>query len=92
MTKRDVVVERTTEGYRGEEVSYSIPLSVYPAQTGVIIINSPGAGESKDGRRGRYATIARHFQATELAAFVTYNPPRGDSVTLSMGPVLLQRS
>ena len=86
MTKQDpslhsrasLVLERTTEGYQGEQVSYSIPLTLYPTTTGVIIINSPGAGESKDGRRGRYVAIAEHLQGTGIGSVITYSPPRAD--------------
>jgi hypothetical protein len=80
MTKgHDLVLDRVTEGYQGEQVSYSIPLSVYPTTTGVIIVNSPGAGESKDGRRGRYAAIAEHLQATGVGSVLIYSPPRADA-------------
>jgi hypothetical protein len=78
---KELVLERTTEGYRGEQVSYSIPLTAYPTATGVIIINSPGAGESKEGRRGRYNRIARHLQTTEVASVITYAPPQPDGRT-----------
>ena len=78
MTKTDLVLDGVTEGYRGENVSYSIPLSVYPTTTGTIIVNAPGAGESKDGRRGRYGVIAEHLQATRVASVITYSPPRPD--------------
>src|SRR3990170_8843545 len=78
MTKTDLILDGVTEGYRGENVSYSIPLSVYPTTTGTIIVNAPGAGESKDGRRNRYAAIAEHLQTTGVASVVTYSPPRPD--------------
>lgn len=74
----DLSLERTAQGYQGEEVPYVIPLSVYPAETGTIVINAPGAGESKDGRGGRYERVALELQELAIASVVLYSPPRPD--------------
>jgi dienelactone hydrolase len=60
-------------------VPYEIPVSAYPTQSGVIVVNAPGAGELKDGRMGKYDTLARHLQERGVASFVTQNPPQPDA-------------
>jgi hypothetical protein len=74
----DLVLERTTEGYQGQRVPYIIPTTVYPTQTGTVIINAPGAGESKEGRGGRYTRIAQALQESGVGSVVLYSPPRPD--------------
>jgi hypothetical protein len=79
MNRRDAVLERAIRGYQGQTVPYEVPISVYPADAGVIIVQAPGAGELKDGRKDRYDTLARHLQGRSVASFVTHNPPRADA-------------
>ncbi len=59
-------------------VPYGVPVSAYPTDSGVIIVNSPGSGELKDGRENRWKNLGLHLQERELATLVTYNAPRPD--------------
>ena len=67
-----------TQDHLGQRVTYQVPISAYPTESGVVIVNSPGSGEFKDGRRDRWAKLARHLQEREIATMVTYNAPRPD--------------
>lgn len=78
MDRIDVTLVRETEDYQGQRVSYAVPLTAYPTDSKIIIVNSPGSGELKDGRHDRWVKLARHFQERQLATFVTYNAPRPD--------------
>ena len=62
----------------GETVSYQVPVTTYPTGSGVIIVNSPGSGELKDGRNQRWKNLGLHLQKAGLATLVTYNAPRPD--------------
>ncbi|SUZ91584.1 uncharacterized protein METZ01_LOCUS44438, partial [marine metagenome] len=44
----------------------------------VIVVNSPGSGELKDGRENRWKNLGQHLQERDLATMVTYNAPRPD--------------
>ena len=79
MDKIDQVLERQTTGFFGQRVDYEVPITAYPCESGVIIVNSPGAGEAKDGGRGRYVKVARHLQERGVGAMVTYGPPLPDA-------------
>jgi len=45
MTRIDAVLERETQDYMGRPVPYQVPISSYPTDSHVIIVNSPGSGE-----------------------------------------------
>lgn len=79
MDRVDVVLEEATNGYESQRVPFEVPLSVYRTGSGVIIINSPGASETKDGRRDRWAKLGRYLQDQEIGTFVTYHPPQPDA-------------
>ena len=79
MLRQDKDLTRMANGYLGQQIEYSIPMSIYPAQSGVIIINAPGAGESKSGRKNRYETLGQYIQEKQIAAFITHNPPKPDA-------------
>ena len=81
MLRQDKDLTRMANGYLGQQIEYSIPMSIYPAQSGVIIINAPGAGESKSGRKNRYETLGQYIQEKQIAAFITHNPPFGSMPT-----------
>ena len=74
----DVILDRETQDHLGQRVTYQVPISAYPTKSGVVIVNSPGSGELKDGRRDRWAKLARHLQEREIGTMVTYNAPRPD--------------
>ena len=78
MDRIDATLEREIEDHLGKKVDYQVPISAYPTNSGVIIVNSPGSGELKDGRRDRWAKLARHLQEREIGTMVTYNAPRPD--------------
>ncbi len=78
MDRIDVLLNEQTENHLGEKVAYEIPVSAYPTDSHVIIVNSPGSGELKDGRNDRWMNLARHFQEQNLGSLVTYNAPRPD--------------
>ena len=59
-------------------MDYRIPVTAYPSDSGLLLVNSPGSGELKDGREGRWRKLARHLQALGLVSMVTYNVPRPD--------------
>ena len=73
---RKLDYEAQTEA--GETVSYQVPVTAYPTGSGVIIVNSPGSGELKDGRNQRWKNLGLHLQEAGLATLVTYNAPRPD--------------
>ena len=77
--KIDVVLDKVTQGYFEQQVPYKIPMSIYPADSNVIIVISPGASESKDGRMNRWTTLARYMQNLNIGTIVTYNPPQPDA-------------
>jgi len=72
----DETLEKEIEDHLGNKVDYQVPISAYPTKSGVIIVNSPGSGEFKDGRHDRWMKLARHLQEGDLATMVTYNAPR----------------
>ena len=78
MDRIDETLEKEIEDHLGNTVDYQVPISAYPTKSGVIIVNSPGSGEFKDGRHDRWMKLARHLQEGELATMVTYNAPRPD--------------
>ena len=78
MDRIDVLLDRHTENHLGEKVAYEVPVSAYLTDSQVIIVNSPGSGELKDGRDDRWKKLARHFQEQKLGSLVTYNAPRPD--------------
>ena len=78
MNRIDAILERETEDHLGRNVAYEVPITAYPTACGVIIINSPGSGEFKDGRHDRWMKLARHLQERQIAGMVTYNAPRPD--------------
>ena len=78
MNRIDALLDRETQDHLGKRVNYQVPLSAYPTKSEVIIVNSPGSGEFKDGRSDRWAKLARHLQERELGTMVTYNAPRPD--------------
>ena len=78
MNKIDAILERETEDHLGQKVAYQVPITAYPTESNVIIVNSPGSGELKDGRHDRWMKLGRHLQERQMAAMVTYNAPRPD--------------
>lgn len=74
----DTTLFKETENELGELVPYSVPVTAYPTRSGVIIVNSPGSGELKDGRENRWKNLGNHLQEQGLATLVTYNAPRPD--------------
>ena len=74
----DAELFKETESQSGELVSYSIPVTAYPTASSLIIVNSPGSGELKDGRDNRWKNLGMHLQKQGLATLVTYNAPRPD--------------
>lgn len=79
MHRLDTILSRRTEDFTGRVVPYEIPVTAYPSQSGVILVNSPGSGELKDGRYNRWANLARELQRRGMASMVTYNVPRPDA-------------
>ena len=78
----DAVLPRRTATPEGRPVDYDIPLSAYPCPSpGRLLIISPGSGELKDGRAGRWRKLALHLGELGLCATVTYNAPRPDFQT-----------
>ena len=71
-------MERETQDHLGQRVTYQVPISAYPTNSGVIIVNSPGSGEVKDGRRARWAKLAGHLQEREIGTMVNSNATRPD--------------
>ncbi len=77
----DARLTQESRSVAGDMVSYQIPVTAYPTDSKVIIVNSPGSGELKDGRDQRWKKLGLHLQETELATMVTYNAPRPDFKT-----------
>jgi len=80
MNRIDALLDKETEDHLGQKVSYEVPISAYPTNSGIIIVNSPGSGEFKDGRHDRWMKLARHLQEREVGTMVTYNAPRPDGL------------
>ncbi len=78
MERIDAVLTGEAEDYRGQTIEYEVPLSAYPTSSEVIIVNSPGSGELKDGRGNRWMNLATRLQKQGSATTVTYNAPRPD--------------
>ena len=76
MDKLDTILDLDTEDHLGRRVAYQVPVTAYPTDSNVIIVNSPGSGEFKDGRGDRWMKLGRHLQERNMAAMVTYNAPR----------------
>ena len=74
----DTTLFKETEAESGELVQYGVPITAYPTSSGVIVVNSPGSGELKDGREDRWRNLGLHLQNRGLATLVTYNAPRPD--------------
>ena len=74
----DTTLFKETEAVSGELVQYGVPVTAYPTGSGVIVVNSPGSGELKDGREDRWKKLGLHLQERGLATLVTYNAPRPD--------------
>lgn len=74
----DKTLFKETETESGELVQYGIPVTAYPTGSGLIVVNSPGSGELKDGRENRWRNLGRHLQERDLVTMVTYNAPRPD--------------
>ena len=74
----DTTLSKETESESRELVPYNVPVTAYPTCSGVIIVNSPGSGELKDGRENRWKNLGNHLQERGLATLVTYNAPRPD--------------
>ena len=78
----DAVLPRRTATPQGRPVDYDIPVTAYPCpSSGRLLIISPGSGELKDGRAGRWRKLALHLGELGLCATVTYNAPRPDFQT-----------
>lgn len=78
MDRIDAQLDRRTLDHQGQEVAYEVPVTAYPTGSGIIIVNSPGSGELKDGRHNRWATLGKYLQERQIASMVTYNAPRPD--------------
>ena len=78
MDRIDALLDRETENHLGKKVSYEVAVSAYPTDSHIIIVNSPGSGELKDGRDDRWMKLAKHFQEQQIGSLVTYNAPRPD--------------
>ena len=74
----DATLSLETEAESGEVVPYQVPITAYPTGSGIILVNSPGSGELKDGREQRWRNLGVHLQERGLATLVTYNAPRPD--------------
>ena len=79
MDRLDTVLQKVTQGYYSQNVSFEIPVSVYPADSEIIIVNSPGAAEPKDGRNNRWAKVGQYLQEHKIGSVITYNPPAPDA-------------
>lgn len=67
MYRIDAVLERKTRDYMGRPVPYEVPISACPTDSHVIIVNSPGSGEMKNGRHNRSMTLAKHLQESQVS-------------------------
>lgn len=79
MDKIDILLEKVTKGYLEQDVAYEIPISIYPANSDKIIVIAPGAGETKDGRNNRWATLGQYLQSESVGTVVTYHHPQPDA-------------
>ncbi len=78
MERIETVLTGEALDYRGETIGYEVPISAYPTSSELIIVNSPGSGELKDGRDNRWMNLAARLQEQRAATMVTYNAPRPD--------------
>ena len=58
----DDTLYRETQAESGETVQYGVPVTAYPTGSGVIVVNSPGSGELKDGREDRWKNLGLHLR------------------------------
>ena len=78
MDRIETVLTGEADDYRGQTIGYEVPISAYPTSSEIIIVNSPGSGELKDGRGNRWMDLAKRLQEQGSATVVTYNAPRPD--------------
>ena len=74
----DAALDRVITTELGEPVSYQISVTAYPTDSKMLLVNSPGSGELKDGREERWKKLALQLQRRGLYTMVTYNAPRPD--------------
>ena len=74
----DTTLSLETEAETGDLVPYGVPITAYPTDSGIIVVNSPSSGELKDGREQRWLNLGLHLQERGLASLVTDNAPRPD--------------
>ena len=74
----DAALDRVIPTELGDPVPYRIPVTAYPTDSKMLLVNSPGSGELKDGREGRWKKLALQLQHRGLCTMVTYNAPRPD--------------
>ena len=74
----DASLDRVITTELGEPVSYQISVTAYPTDSKMLLVNSPGSGELKDGREERWKKLALQLQRRGLCTMVTYNAPRPD--------------
>lgn len=69
----DIPLERTVKIANAEFVKISIPVTVHPSKTGVVIINSHGLGGSKDGYSSKYVKIAQLLRDLGVGSVIRYH-------------------
>lgn len=69
----------TTVGYQGQQVPYDVPYLIIPSASGRILVQVPGTGESREGRRDRYITLGRYLAEKGIASLVSFSVPRPDA-------------
>ena len=74
----DATLDRVIPTELGDPVPYRIPVTAYPTDSKMLLVNSPGSGELKDGREDRWKKLALQLQHRGLCTMVTYNAPRPD--------------
>ncbi len=72
-------LQLATTGYQGQTVPYEVPFIAFPTASGKLLIQAPGAGETKEGAWNRYVRLGETLQARGLATLVSFNPPSPDA-------------
>ncbi|MBM3946438.1 MAG: hypothetical protein FJ315_03425 [SAR202 cluster bacterium] len=81
MTDRQVelgTLHADIEGYQGQRVPYEVPYLIIPSTSRRILIQVPGTGEYREGRRERYIVLGKHLAEKGIASMVSFNVPKPD--------------
>ncbi|MDD2270129.1 MAG: hypothetical protein PHG60_00875 [Candidatus Dojkabacteria bacterium] len=67
---------------------WDIPIEYHPTNTGIILINIPGAGGSVGGYMNKYVNLGNYIQEKDIASFVRISNDRPQEYELTVRTVI----